>query len=57
MTYIMLFHAPHVYLQKISLHVYFLFLNKLPSFETNMNHDLDKFRAWSIANKSTVNPN
>ena len=22
-----------------------------------MNHDLDKFRAWAIANKLTVNPN
>ena len=53
----MLFHVPHVYLQKISLDVYFLFLNKLSSFETNMNHDLDKFRAWAIAKKLTVIPN
>ena len=52
MTYIMLFNVPHVYLQMI--HIYFFSSNKLYSLETYMNHDLDKFRVWAIANKLTV---
>ena len=46
MTYTMLFHVPYIYLQTV--HVY---------LETYMNHDLDKFPVWTIANKLTVNPN
>ena len=31
--------------------------NKLSSLETYMNHDLDKFRVWAIANKLTLDSN
>ena len=54
MTYIMVFHVPHVHVQTI--HVYF-FLQINCSLETYINHDLDKFRVWAIANKSTLNLN
>ena len=37
--------------------MFFFSSNKLSSLETYMNHDLDKFRVWAIANKLTVNPN
>ena len=36
---------------------FFFSSNKLSSLETYMNHDLNKFRVWAIANKLTVNPN
>ena len=32
----------------------FYFLNKLSSLETDMNHDLEKFSVWAVANKLTV---
>ena len=51
----MLFHVLHVYLQTI--HVSLFFSNKLSSLGTYMNHDLDKFCVWAIANKLSVYPN